>query len=211
MSVFAEKLNADASLVFDGEVVLSLQTPHQKLELIESATFGKLLRLDGCNMTSEQDEWYYHEALVHPAATAHAAPKRALILGGGDLGSAEELLKHSTIEDIDLVEIDSAVIECAKQAFGRMHANCFDNPRLHIRCADGKTVLAAASSAYDLIVLDLTDPIGPAESLYNPQSFRHLSRALRPGGAAVLHLGSPFFQPERRSASPSFQSSIAVL
>ena len=95
-------------------VLFSEQTPYQKVEVLETDTWGNLLTIDGMVMLSEQDEFVYHEMLVHPVMVAHPNPKRVLIIGGGDGGTAREVLKHASIKEVDLVEIDEAVVRASK-------------------------------------------------------------------------------------------------
>jgi spermidine synthase len=134
------------------------QSPFQAVEVHDTASFGTLFRLDGHFMTSEKDEFYYHENLVHVAAIAHPAPTTALIIGGGDGGSAEELLKYPTIKSVTLVEIDLAVVDIARKYLARVHRGALSDPRLSLRVEDGLAFVRASTETYDLIVLDLTDP-----------------------------------------------------
>jgi spermidine synthase len=172
------------------------KTEFQHVEIHETPQFGKLFRLDGCFMTSERDEFHYHENLIHPALTAHSAPKNVLIIGGGDGGSSEEALKHPSIEKVTLVELDPQVIEVAKAHLQKVHNGVFDNPKLQLVIADGLKFVAAAPEKYDLIVLDLPDPIGPAAALYEAAFFADCKRALAAGGVLTLHMGSPVSRPE---------------
>jgi len=173
------------------------QTRFQKMAIYETPQYGKLLRLDGFNMTSEREEFVYHENLMHPALTAHNAPKRVLVIGGGDGGSSEEALKHPSVEQLTMVEIDTDVIRVAKEHFGAVHNGVFDNPKLRVLIEDGMKFVRETVEKFDLIALDLNDPMGPAKALYETAFFQRLRQALAPGGAMVLHLGSPVAQPER--------------
>jgi spermidine synthase len=148
-------------------------------------------------MTSEKDEFIYHENMVHPAALSHPAPRTALVVGGGDGGSAEELLKHPTMERVVIAELDQVVVDIAKKYFGKVHHNVFDNPRLELRIVDGCAFVRDTAERFDLIALDLTDPVGVAAQLYTPAMFAACKRALTAGGALSLHIGSPYYQPER--------------
>ncbi len=170
------------------------QTKYQKLAIYDTPHYGKLFRLDGFNMTSEKDEFVYHENLIHPAATAHPGPKRVLIIGGGDGGSSEEMLKHPSVEQVTLVEIDAEVISIAKEHFGAVHKGVFDNPKLRVLIEDGLQFVHETEEKFDLIVLDLNDPMGPAEPLYTTEFFQQCRQILAPGGALTLHLGSPVAQ-----------------
>ena len=171
------------------------QTRFQKIAIYDTPQFGKLFRLDGFNMTSEKDEFVYHENLIHPTATAHAGPKNVLVIGGGDGGSSEEVLKHPSVEKVTLVEIDADVVNVAKEHFQAVHNGVFDNPKLNLVIADGMQYVREAQEKYDLIVLDLNDPMGPAEPLYTTEFFQQCRHILAPGGALTLHLGSPAARP----------------
>ncbi len=173
------------------------QTRYQKMAIFDTAQYGKLFRLDGFNMTSEKDEFVYHENLIHPALAAHNAPKQVLVIGGGDGGSSEEALKHPSVEQVTMVEIDEDVIRVAKEHFGAVHNGVFDNPKLRVLIDDGMRFVRETSEKFDLIALDLNDPMGPAEALYSTEFFQQLRHTLAPGGALVLHIGSPVARPDR--------------
>ena len=193
-----ESLNPDYGFfIRSSKRLADFNTGLQALEVHETPQFGKLFRLDGCFMTSERDEFVYHENVVHPAAIAHADPKKALIIGGGDGGAAEELLKHPSIKQVTLVELDAKVVEIAKQYFDQVHHGVFDDPRLRLLIQDGLKFLRETDEKFDLIVLDLPDPIGPATALYEEPFFRDCKRTLAAGGALTLHLGSPVARPEQ--------------
>ncbi|WP_099735433.1 polyamine aminopropyltransferase [Comamonas sp. 26] len=169
------------------------QTPFQQLELLQTPQFGKVLRLDDRFMTSEGEEFFYHEALVHPAAMAHPAPRKALILGGGDGGAAEELLKHPSIERVVLAELDEAVVQFSRQHLQTVHRGALDDARVQVCIGDGLALMDETDERFDLALMDLTDPDTPASALYSPASLARMKRVLAPGGALVLHLGSPVF------------------
>ncbi|MBL8524222.1 MAG: polyamine aminopropyltransferase [Betaproteobacteria bacterium] len=196
-----EKLTAASGVYFDGVLIDSLQTPFQLIEVFDTPDLGKLMRIDGANMVSERDEFFYHENLIHPAAIAHPAPREVLIIGGGDGGSLEEILKHREIERVVLAELDGGVIEMAKKHFSSVHRGAFVDPRVEIRIGDGMAFVRESGQRFDLIYLDLTDPIGPVEALYTQTFYADCKRALNPGGALVLHIGSPFSHAERVKSS----------
>jgi spermidine synthase len=187
-----ERLNDASGVYFEGTLLERRRTPFQLLEVYDTPELGRIFRLDGSNMTSERDEFFYHENLVHPAAVAHPGPKRALVIGGGDGGSSEELLKHSTLEVVHMAELDPVVIEVAKAQFGKVHRGAFDDPRLKVTVGDGLAYLRETEARYDLISMDLTDPVGPSVELYSPATFALARGAMAPGGALTLHIGSPF-------------------
>jgi len=192
-----ERLNEASGVWFEGTLLERRQTPFQLLEVYDTPELGRIFRLDGFNMTSERDEFFYHENLVHPAAVAHPRPRKALVIGGGDGGSSEELLKHRTFDMVHMAELDPDVIEVAKAQFARVHRGVFDNPRLKVTVGDGLAYLRATDVRYDLIVMDLTDPVGPSVELYSPATFALAKRAMTPNGALTLHIGSPFSHPQR--------------
>ena len=192
--------------------LLYTRTRHQQLELLESDQLGRTLRLDGRFMTSEKDEFFYHEALVHPAALAHPFPERVLILGGGDGGAAEELLKHGSVERVTLVDLDADVIEVARRELVGIHRGALDDPRVRVLCEDGDLFVSTTDDSFDLVLLDLTDPETPAGPLYSEAFLSRLKRILAPGGAVVLHLGAPFFEGEQvRSLLRSLQRSFRIV
>lgn len=192
-----ENLNSNSVYGFRfARRLLTQQTSYQHLELLESADMGKTLRLDGSLMTAEAEEFFYHEALVHPAAIALDEPRSALIVGGGDGGALEELLKHP-FDNVTLVELDGQVINVAREHLQSIHKGAFDDPRVMVRIDNGVDYVVNTQQRYDLILLDLTDPETPAGPLYTQDFFRQCKAALAPGGAIVLHLGAPFYEPEQ--------------
>lgn len=173
------------------------QTRYQRMQIYDTPQYGKLFRLDGFNMTSEKEEFVYHENLMHPALSAHPAPKKVLIIGGGDGGSSEEALKHPSVEQVTMCEIDADVIRVAKEHFHAVHHGVFDNPKLRVLVEDGMKFVRETQERFDLIALDLNDPMGPAEALYSAEFFQQCRHALAPGGALALHIGSPVARAER--------------
>jgi spermidine synthase len=188
------------------------QSPFQAIEVHDTVPFGTLFRLDGHFMTSEKDEFFYHENLVHTAAIAHPAPEKALIIGGGDGGSAEELLKYPTMKSVTLVEIDLAVIDIARKYFGAVHRGALADPRLAIKVEDGLAFVRSTTETFDLIVLDLTDPGGPSEPLYTADFYRACAARLNPTGALTLHIASPVAHPGRiRVGLANLRAAFAIV
>ena len=188
------------------------RSPFQAVEVHESVPFGKLFRLDGHFMTSERDEFVYHENLVQLAAVSHPSPSRALIVGGGDGGSAEELFKHPSIRAVTLAEIDASVVDISRKYLGTVHRGALDDPRLELVIGDGFEFVRNATERYDLIVLDLTDPGGPSELLYTRDFYRACSSRLKPQGALTLHIASPIAHPDRiREALANLRSAFALV
>ena len=178
-------------------VLEKFRSPFQDVEVHDSKPFGKLFRLDGYFMTSEKDEFFYHENLVHMAALAHSAPRHALIVGGGDGGSAEELLKHPSIERVTVAEIDASVVDISRKHLTSVHRGSLDDARVDVRIEDGFAFVRNARDRFDLIVLDLTDPGGPSTPLYTVDFYRACAARLAEGGAMTLHIASPVAHPDR--------------
>jgi len=193
-----EWLNGDYGFFLrSSKLIEASKTRFQDLEIHETPQFGKLFRLDGCFMTSEREEFVYHETLIHPALAALSAPKRVLVIGGGDGGAAEEALKHPSVDQVIMVELDEKVVEISKEHFGAIHRGVFANPKLKLLIDDGLKYLSETKEKFDHIALDLPDPIGPATALYEEAFFRDCKRALAPGGVLTLHMGSPWSRPDR--------------
>ena len=175
--------------------LLDTQTPFQHLEVVETEAFGHAFLLDGHLMSAEGDEWFYHENLNQLAAVTHPAPRSALIIGGGDGGSARQLLMHPSIERIVVCELDSAVIEMARHYLPEIHQGSLDDPRVEWVIGDGLDYVARRREPVDLLVLDLTDPQGHAAPLYTRHFFAECARLLGNEGILCLHLCAPQLQP----------------
>ena len=198
-----EHLSASSSARFGAELLVAQeQSAFQEIQIFETPDFGKAMRIDGAMMTTEKDEFLYHEALVHPAAISLKQLKNVLIIGGGDGGSSEEILKYRSVEQVTLCEIDPAVIALARAHLSSIHRDVFEDSRIQIQHADGFTFIKDCDAMYDLVLLDLTDPVAPngsnlAQSCMSWEFFQDCYRALKPQGAIVLHLGSRFYHAER--------------
>ena len=193
-------------------VLAERRSPMQQIEIIETPLFGRAMRIDGCFMTSERDEFFYHEPMVHLPAITHGGPQRALIIGGGDGGSAEELLKYPGMTQVVLAELDADVIDMARQWLPAIHRGAFDDPRLQLHIGDGRAYIETCTQQFDQIVLDLTDPFGPALALYTQPFYHACKRALRPGGVLSLHIQSPIHRPELMARIlASLRQSFAVV
>jgi spermidine synthase len=164
----------------------------QQIEIIDTLTFGRVLVLDGVYQTSEVDEYRYHEMLVHPAMVSAPAIARVLIIGGGDGGTAREVLRHRGVERAVMAEIDGGVVEACREHMPALGAGAWEDPRLDLQLTDGVAyVKGAAPASFDVIILDGPDPTGPAEGLYAAEFYQDVQRALTPGGVFALHAESP--------------------
>ena len=170
-------------------------TGMQKLEVLDTPAYGRVLVLDGIMQTSERDEFIYHEMIAHVPLLARAlgpgAPRRVLIVGGGDGGTLEEVLKHP-VDQVTLVEIDAAVIELCRRYLPSICGAAFDDARTRLVIGDGARFVAEAEARYDVIIVDSTDPLGPGEVLFGEAFYRHCRARLTPGGVIVMQAGMPF-------------------
>ena len=188
----AEQLGPDFGFYLHASQRLAeVNSAWQKIEIFENPLFGRVMRIDGCFMTSERDEFFYHEPMVHLPAISHGEPRRALIVGGGDGGAAEELLKYPGLEQLVLAELDDEVIRLAREWLPAIHRGAFDDPRLELRLGDALPFIERGTERFDQIILDLTDPFGPATDLYTVEFYRACKKLLNPGGVISLHIGSP--------------------
>ncbi len=169
------------------------QTPYQHLEIYESPRFGRMLVLDGAVQTTEADEFIYHEMLAHPGLLTHPAPRRALIIGGGDGGLLEETLKHP-LERATMVEIDGAVVRWSRQYLDVISAGAFDDPRARLVIGDGIAYVGDARERVDVALVDSTDPVGPAAGLFSGEFYAVLADRLTPDGVLVVQSGSAVYQ-----------------
>lgn len=168
----------------------------QFIEVMDCPQWGRTLRLDHRYMTSELEGFIYHELMVHPAMAAHQLPSSILILGGGDGGTLNEVLKYTTVNFVDLVEIDDEVIAVSKKYLRSINNDAFEDSRVHVHVMDALDYLATSDRLYDLIFLDITDERPPAQHLYEKAFFTLVKTKITPGGAIVLHCGAPYFEPQ---------------
>jgi spermidine synthase len=189
-----------------GRVLYERRTEHQHLVLFENPTFGRMLVLDGAIQTTESDEFIYHEMLAHVPILAHGRARRVLIIGGGDGGMLEEVLKHRAVEHVTMVEIDQSVITFSREHLGAICGQAFDDPRLRLVITDGARFVAETAERYDVAIIDSTDPIGPGAVLFTESFYRDCRRILNPGGVLVTQNGVPFLQAdELKNSVASFR------
>ena len=178
--------------------VVSLRSRYQQIDVVDTEEFGRVLVLDGLVQSSEYDEFYYHESLVHPAMVLHPNPRRVLILGGGEGATLREVLKHSTVERAVMVDIDGDVVRVAREYLGSWHAGAFDDPRAQVVIEDGRAFVERLGERFDVVVMDLTDPYGPeiARALYEEDFIRRVHGVLTEDGVLSTQAGTSFFFPE---------------
>ncbi|EPX87838.1 spermidine synthase [Rubellimicrobium thermophilum DSM 16684] len=194
---FRETLCPDYGLSLRVDRVLQeSETGHQRLRLFENARFGRVLTLDGVIQTTTADEFIYHEMMAHVPILAHGAARRVLILGGGDGGLAREVLRHASVEQVTMVEIDAGVVAFSREHLPGLSAGAFDDPRLDLVIADGMAFVTQSSAQFDVILVDSTDPVGPGEVLFTDSFYGRAKARLAEGGILVTQNGVPFIQPE---------------
>jgi len=175
------------------EKLWDVTSAYQHLEVYATETYGNLMVLDGCVMLSDRDNFLYHEMIAHPALFAHAAPKRVVIIGGGDCGTLREVLKHPGVEHVTLIDIDEEVTRAAERFFPAL-TESNDDPRAELLFADGvKWVDEADDESVDVVIIDSTDPVGPAEGLFKVDFLKRCHRLLREGGVMVQQSESPLY------------------
>jgi spermidine synthase len=195
--ILVETLNPDMGYFFRTHKKLyETRTQYQDLEIHELPRHGRMLRLDGVFQTSERDEFLYHEPLAHVGGITIDGPKKALVIGGGDGGAAEEFLKYKTIEKVVMVELDGGVVDACKKYIPGIYGNAFNDPKLELRIQDGIQYVFETNETFDQILLDLTDPFGPSIELYTHEFYAQISRILSNEGVLSLHIESPITRPE---------------
>lgn len=171
------------------------QTDFQKLEMVETEEFGNMLFLDGMVMTSEVDEFVYHEMVAHVPLFTHPNPENILVVGGGDGGVIREVLKHSSVKKATLVDIDGKVIEYSKKYLPYI-AGQLDDSRVDVQVGDGFMHIAKSENEYDVIMVDSTEPVGPAVNLFSKGFYAGISKALKDDGIFVAQTDNPWFTPD---------------
>ena len=167
------------------------KTPYQEIEIWQTETFGYLMTIDGCTMVSTRDNFLYHEMMSHPALNSHPDPRNVVIVGGGDCGTLREVLRHPEVKSATQVEIDERVTRLSEKYFPELCAANSDR-RATLYFGDGiQWMKDARPGSIDLIIIDSTDPVGPAEGLFNKAFFESCFRALKDDGLLVQQSESP--------------------
>jgi spermidine synthase len=171
------------------------QTDFQYLEMAETAEWGNMLFLDGMVMTSEKDEFVYHEMVAHVPLFTHPNPENVLVVGGGDGGVIREVLKHPSVQKATLVDIDGKVIEYSKKFLPSI-ASGLEDSRVDVIVGDGFMHIAESENKYDVIMVDSTEPVGPAVNLFTKGFYAGISRALKEDGIFVAQSDNPWFKAD---------------
>lgn len=174
------------------EVLYDGESEFQKIAVFKSEEYGTMLQLDGVFQTSEREEFIYHEMIAHIPLFLHPNPERVLIIGGGDGGAARECVRHDSVKEVTMVEIDGKVVELAKQYLPTIaKAMIEENPKLTVKIGDGIGYMAEQEDYYDVIIVDCSDPIGPGEGLFTEAFYKNTMKALRKDGLFVQQTESP--------------------
>ncbi len=173
--------------------LFSGQSPLQKVEIYETQEHGRVLLNDGCFMLSERDEAIYHEMMTHVPLFTHPDPRRILIIGGGDGGTAREVLRHSNVQRVVMVEIDAMVVEACREHIPQT-AQALEDPRLELIIADGVEFVRHSQESFDVILVDSTDPVGPAQPLFGKEFYADIFSRLSEEGIVVAQGESPFYE-----------------
>ncbi len=196
MKWYEETLHRDVrQLLRVSKVLHRSKTDHQDLLIFENPTLGRVLSLDGALQTTERDEFVYHEMLAHVPIFAHGQVRTVLIVGGGDGGCLEEVLKHP-VERAVMVEIDRGVVDLCRQYLPSIGGGAFDDPRAELVIADGARFVEQTDARFDVIIVDSTDPVGPGEALFGEAFLAGCRRCLDDGGVLVTQSGVPFVQEQ---------------
>jgi len=174
------------------KTLFSGKSAYQQVDVVQTAEHGGMLLNDGIVMVSERDEYVYHEMIAHVPLFVHPSPKRVLVIGGGDGGTVRELLKHEAVERIVMVEIDEMVINACREHLPSVSYG-LDDPRVELLVDDGVKYVAAAPETFDVVLIDSTDPIGPAAPLFDRQFYQNVAGLLSDEGIMISQAESPFY------------------
>ncbi len=174
------------------------QSAFQRIDVFESTEFGRCLTLDGLMMVTQKDEFIYHEMIVHTPMAVNPSIRKVLVIGAGDGGTIRELTRYKTIEHIDLVEIDERVVAVSREFLPTV-AGSLGDPRVHHHYEDGLRYIRAHENAYDLIIVDSTDPFGPGEGLFTKEFYGNCYKALTDDGILVNQHESPYYENDAKA------------
>lgn len=201
MDLWIEERNQDTHAVRlrVESVLFSGESEFQTVAIVETAAHGRLLLNDGMIMLTERDEFVYHEMIAHVPLLVHPAPRRVLVIGGGDGGTVRECLKHPTVEHVRLVEIDALVVDACREHIPQCAA-CLSDERVQVTIADGVAFVAETTERYDAVLVDSTDPVGPAQPLFGPAFYGNVKRVLSEQGIVVSQCENPWYEPDAQRA-----------
>jgi spermidine synthase len=197
--VFKERLHKGyaQSMEIAGQPLVEEKSRYQRIKIFDSVANGRVMVLDDIVQITTRDESAYAEMLTHLPLFEHGKAERVMIVGGGDLSIADEALKHKSVKEVVLVDIDGRVVELCREHFGEINARAFKDKRLKIEIADAFEYLgrAASKGRFDLIIADRPDPVGPGKALFGETFYDRVKAGLKRGGYATFQTGVPFYQP----------------
>lgn len=195
-----EGVTKDSALIVRlKELILTTRTRFQEVQVVSTYDFGRALILDGYIQSTEADEFMYHETLVHPSMITHPNPQRVLVVGGGEGATLREVLRHSTVKETVMVDIDGELVEISKKYLDFMHKGAFNDSRVKVIIGDGyEFVKKESSRKYDVVILDLTDPYSSeiASKLYSKEFYSEVKRIMKEDGIMVTQAGNSYFYPK---------------
>src|SRR5580692_9997965 len=198
-NAFKERLHKGyaQAMELSGAPLAEEKSRYQRIKIFDTVANGRVMTLDDIVQITSRDESAYAEMLTHLPLLEHGKATRVMIVGGGDLSIADEALKHKSVKEVVLVDIDGRVVELCREHFGEINAKAFKDKRLKIEIADAFEYLGRAESKkrFDLIVADRPDPVGPGKALFGETFYDRVKAALKPGGFATFQTGVPFYQP----------------
>ena len=190
---FALIAQASSSFRHTGDPLFRKLSAFQMVEIYETYEYGRMLTCDGKTMCAEADESAYHEMIVHVAMFTHPDPQKVLVIGGGDGGVVREVVKHQNLQQVVMVEIDKVVIEACKKHLPSI-SSALDHPKLDLQITDGiRYVADTPDQSFDVVIIDSTDPVGPAEGLFSAEFYKQVYRVLKPNGIMITQSESPRF------------------
>lgn len=196
IKLFEEDPYAPIQYVYNVDNILYAgKSEFQDIKVIENPFFGRMLVLDNVVQLTEKDEFFYHEMLVHVVMHSHPGPKTVIVIGGGDGGTVREVLKHRTVEKVYFIEIDKEVMEVSKSFFPDM-ARAMEDPRVEVKAMDGAEFVRGKTSEIDVVIVDSTDVVGFAKSLFTKEFFDSINSCLKPDGMFVTLSESLHFHKE---------------
>lgn len=181
------------------QTLFSGKSPYQQVDVVQTAGHGRMLLNDGIVMISERDEFVYHEMIAHVPLFVHPNPRRVLVIGGGDGGTVREVLRHPGVERVVMVEIDEMVVHACKEHFPQVSC-ALDHPKLSLRIEDGVRYVAETEERFDVVIVDSTDPVGPAQPLFDKAFYGNTAGLLEDDGILITQAESPFYDPDLQSS-----------
>ena len=188
---FSKRSGERVSYQVEG-VLTSRRTPFQKLDIVDTMSYGRALFLDDKIQSAELDEFIYHEALVHPALVLHPEPRSVLVIGGGEGATLREALRHRTVERALMVDIDEQAVQACREFLGAWHQGAFDDPRVQLVHADARDYLERHDERFDSIIVDVTDPLagGPSYRIFTQEFYQLAADRLSEHGTLAVQAES---------------------